>query len=204
MQNCDLGMVQVLSGFILQCLHRAAQEEPDVQGLQAQEVWWFMERWGQMFLSQWFIPPLPWQPTLWHAWPVLRAWYHGLNHYWFQFTWISLAVNCCSWGLWFTVSVRLTSGVWGAFWAQQPLYQVHPVPYKLGLRLFCYPFENIYCDLLSICMLECKTDQKNTLEKLLKIKVSESRKHSYYGKKSRATGMCSNSWSYQETAITFL
>lgn len=154
-------MAQVLSGFILQCLHRSSSGRtrcPRVAGSRALMI--HGEVGSDVPVP--VIHPSSVLATDSVAWPELRAWYHGLNHYWFQFTWISLTVNCCSWGLWFTVSVRLRSGVCGAFWAQQPLYQVHPVPYKLGLRLLCYPFENIYCDLLSVCMLECKTDKKYT------------------------------------------
>lgn len=128
MQSCNLGMVQVLSGFILRCLHGSSSGRtrcPRVAGSRGLMIH------GEVGSD---VPVPVIHPSSVLAWPELRAWYRGLNHYWFQFTWIPLAVNCCSWGLWFTISVRPRSSGRGAFWAQQPFYRVHTVPYKLGLR----------------------------------------------------------------------
>lgn len=93
----------------------------------------------------------------WVACPELRAWYLCLNHYWFQFTRISLAVNCSSWGLWFTIYVRLKSGGWRAFWAQQPLQQLQLTPHELEIgswNIFLFICELFCLVLLGICMLD--------------------------------------------------
>lgn len=185
MQNCDLGVLQVLSGFILQCLHWSSSGRarcPRVSGSRGLMIHGEVGSDAPVPV----IHPSSVLTTECVAWPELRAWYHGLNHYWFQFTRISLAVNGCSWGLWFTVSVRLRSGVWGAFWAQQPPYQVHLLPYKLGTRSWkiCYPFGNIYCVLLSICMLECNTEKKYSWKTTENKDLREQKTFIWWGEKA--------------------